>query len=264
MAHPIDRPVDPAFLALPLRAAADAALQAARDLGVEHADVRVERLREQDLVIRDGRLQNLSDDVGVGIAVRVVHDGTWGFASSPDVTPDEAAKLAREAVAVAKVARPLNRERVELADEPVHADATWVSAYDVDPFGVPAGRRRSRCSRSGRRRLLAHDEVDHVDVHLQQALENKFYADLAGTIDDPAAGAAAAPGTGTQGRPGRRLRDDAHHRPARGPRLGVPHLRLGLGRRAGRRCPSGWWRRPRPAASSQAATTWSSTPPTSG
>ncbi len=39
------RTVDADFRALPLQALADAALQRARDLGVEHADLRVERGR---------------------------------------------------------------------------------------------------------------------------------------------------------------------------------------------------------------------------
>jgi TldD protein len=62
----------------------------------------------------------------------------------------------------------------------VHADATWVSAYDVDPFAVDPAEKIALFEEWSRR-LLAHDEVDHVDVHLQQAMENKFYADLAGT-----------------------------------------------------------------------------------
>jgi TldD protein len=176
----VAHPIDDAFLALPLKAAADAALQAARDLGVSHADVRVERQRDQDISLRDGRLQRLSDDVSLGIAVRVVHDGTWGFASSPDVTPDEAVRLAKEAVAVARIAKPLNHQPVELADEPVHADRTWVSAYDQDPFAVDPADKVAMFEQWSRT-LMAHDEVDHVDVHLEQALENKFYADLAGT-----------------------------------------------------------------------------------
>jgi len=176
----VTHPIDDAFLALPLRAAADAALQAARDAGVTHADLRVERLRHQDISVRDARLQSLGDDLTVGLAVRVVHDGTWGFASSHVVTPDEAARLARQAVDVARTARPLNHQPVELADEPVHADATWVSAYDVDPFAIDP-KDKVALFEEWSHRLLEHDDVDHVDVHLQQAMENKFYADLAGT-----------------------------------------------------------------------------------
>jgi TldD protein len=176
----VSHPIDPAFLALPLRAAADAALQAARDAGATHADLRVERLRGQDLSLRDGRLQSLSDDLGIGLAVRVVHDGTWGFASSADVTVDEAVRVAREAVAVAKTSRPLNTQPVELADEPVYADATWVSDYDIDPFAIDPTEKVALFE-AWSRTLLESDQVDHVDVSLQQALEGKFYADSAGT-----------------------------------------------------------------------------------
>src|SRR6476661_2462028 len=168
-----DHPIDPAFLALPLRECAEAALQAARDAGASHADVRIERLRSQDL--------HLSDDVHIGLAVRVVEGGTWGFASGVDVTVDEAARLAREAVAVADTSRPLNAEPVELADEPVHADVRWVSSYEIDPFAVPTTEKVELFTQWSRD-LLAHDDVDHVDVSLQQAQENKFYADTAGTI----------------------------------------------------------------------------------
>jgi TldD protein len=172
--------VDSEFLSLPMREAAEAALQAAQDAGASHADVRVERLRGQDLSLRNGRLERLDDRVTVGLAVRVVHDGTWGFASGPDVGSDEGARLARRAVEVARTARPLNSEPVELADEPVHADATWVSAYEVDPFAVDPAEKVGLLG-AWSERLLASDDVDHVDAALQQALECKFYADTAGT-----------------------------------------------------------------------------------
>jgi len=177
----VSHPIDPDFLALPMRQAAAAALQAARDAGASHTDVRVERLRGQDLALRDGRLERLSDAVTVGLAVRVVHDGTWGFASAPDVTVDEAVRLARQAVEVARTSRPLNAEPVELADEPVHADVTWVSAYDVDPFVVDPSEKVDLLG-AWSRGLLASDDVDHVDATLQQALEDKFYADSSGTM----------------------------------------------------------------------------------
>ncbi len=173
-------PVDPEFLTLPLREAAAAGLQAALDAGASHADVRVERLRGQDLSLRNARLERLNDSVAVGLAVRVVSDGTWGFAAGPDVTVEEAVRLARQAVDVARTSRPLNAEPVELAPEPVHRDVTWVSSYDVDPFSVDPGEKVDLLAEWSNR-LLAADGVDHVDAHLAQALENKFYADTAGT-----------------------------------------------------------------------------------
>jgi TldD protein len=173
--------IDPRFLALPMGALADAALQRARDLGVEHADFRLERLRSQGISMRDARLEGSHDGEDVGFAVRVVHNGTWGFASGVDLTVDEAIRVAEAAVEVAAVARVLSTERVELAPEPTYHDARWVSAYDVDPFTVPEAEKIALLGDYSRR-LLDAPGIDHVTAGLSQVLEGKFYADLAGTV----------------------------------------------------------------------------------
>ncbi|TWV39565.1 TldD/PmbA family protein [Streptomyces misionensis] len=178
--------IDEAFTALPLRALADAALARARALGAEHADFRFERVRDATLRLRDARPAGSSDTTDLGYAVRVVHGGTWGFASGVDLTMDAAARVASQAVTMAKLSAQViraagSKERVELADEPVHADRTWVSSYEIDPFSVPAEEKTALLAQWSAR-LLAADGVDHVDASLHTVHENKFYADTAGTV----------------------------------------------------------------------------------
>lgn len=178
--------IDAAFTALPLRALADAALARARALGCEHADFRLERVRSAALRLRDARPAGSSDTTDLGYAVRVVHGGAWGFASGVDLTMDAAARVAGRAVAMAKLSAQViaasgSQERVELAAEPVHADRTWVSSYEVDPFDVPA-REQAEVLAQWSARLLAADGVAHADASLLTVRENKFYADTAGTV----------------------------------------------------------------------------------
>ena len=172
--------VDPQFTRLPLRELADAALQQAADLGAGHTDFRAEQIRSQQITLSDGNLETLFDADNVGLAVRVVVDGTWGFASAVDLTPDAAAQAAREAVEVAKVSAAMNTERIELAPEPAHGDVVWVSAYDTDPFDVSVADKVALLGEWSRG-LLARDGVDHVDAALLQVRECKFYADGATT-----------------------------------------------------------------------------------
>jgi TldD protein len=174
------RSVDESFLALPLSALADAALTRAVDLGCEHADLRVERIRTQSVRLRDARLEALGDGEDLGLAVRVVHEGTWGFAAGVVLTAAEAVRLAEEAVAVAQVSAAMNTDRVELAPEPVHADGEWVSAYEVDPFAVPDAEKTGLLVELSEQ-LLAADGVEHVQTSVLQVKEQKFYADTAGT-----------------------------------------------------------------------------------
>ncbi|HVE25647.1 MAG TPA: DNA gyrase modulator, partial [Sporichthya sp.] len=171
--------VDDAFLAMPSRSMADAALDRARALGASHADFRLERVRDQAVRLRDSRLEASSDSEDVGFAVRVVVDGTWGFASGIDLTPETAARVAEQAVEVARTCRPVNTEPIELAPEPAYPDATWVSAYDVDPFDVPLRDKVALLSEWSSGMLGA---VDHVSASLMQVKEQKFYADTAGTV----------------------------------------------------------------------------------
>ncbi|MEO3885161.1 TldD/PmbA family protein [Nonomuraea sp. B5E05] len=173
------RQIDPDFLELPLRQLADAALQRARDLGAEHADFRLERVRAETLSLYDARLEGSMDADDLGYAVRVVKGGTWGFAAGIHLAPEAAAAVAEQAVRVAEVSAPINREPIELAPEPVHADAVWVSAYDVDPFEVaPADKVGLLADWSAG--LLKR--ADHVSARLLQVKEQKFYADTAGTV----------------------------------------------------------------------------------
>jgi TldD protein len=172
--------IDPEFRALPLAQLADAALSRARESGAEHADLRVERIVTQSMHLRDGVVEGITDATTVGLAVRVLVDGVWGFASHVELTPGRAAAVAEQAVAVARTLAPVAIERVQRADEPVHRDAVWVSAYAVDPFAVPT-REKVELLIERSQRLLAADGVDHVQAGVAMVRENKFYADLAGT-----------------------------------------------------------------------------------
>ncbi|HEY6739626.1 MAG TPA: TldD/PmbA family protein [Actinopolymorphaceae bacterium] len=173
--------IDADFLALPLRTLADAALDKARGLGAEHADFRLERIRTQDLSLRDATLESSADHEVVGFAVRVIHGGSWGFASSLILTPDEAVRVAEQAVEVAAVAGRMTAERVELAPEPVHHDVTWVSSYELDPFTVDTGDKVELLAKRSRG-LLEAGGIAHVSAALQQVKEQKFYADSHGTV----------------------------------------------------------------------------------
>ncbi|MFD0773334.1 TldD/PmbA family protein [Streptomonospora algeriensis] len=172
--------IDADFLALPLRRLADAALQRARDLGAEHADFRLERIRGRYLSLTDAELDSESDSDTLGFAVRVVHDGVWGFAAATELGTDTAAAVAERAVQVATVAAAAAAERIELAPEPAHPDATWVSSYEVDPFEV-APREQTSMLAGWSRRLLKDSRIDHVDASMLAVKEQKFYADTAGT-----------------------------------------------------------------------------------
>jgi TldD protein len=172
--------IDAAFLALPRQDLASAALQRASDLGATFAEFRLERIRSESISLRDSVLESAKDDEDLGLAVRVIHDGTWGFAAGVALTVDEAVLVAEQAVNMAQVSRPINAETIELADEPTYEDVTWTSSYEIDPFGVPRAEKVALLTDYSDR-LLKAEGVAHVSVHVATVHECKYYANTAGT-----------------------------------------------------------------------------------
>ena len=80
----------------------EAGLDEASHLGASQAEVRVERIRSQMLVLRDGQLQTTADDTELAVGLRVLHDGALGFAATVATDPGAARALARQAVETAR------------------------------------------------------------------------------------------------------------------------------------------------------------------
>jgi TldD protein len=175
-----NRGIDADFLELPRHELADAALSAATAAGASYADMRIQRITTEVIQLRDGELETAVLGRELGLAVRVIVDGTWGFASHAELSPTVAADTARRAVWVATTLASLNTDPVELAPEPVYRDVSWVSSYRIDPFEVTTADKIAVLDEySGR--LVAADGVDHVSAGLNTAKEQTFYADTFGS-----------------------------------------------------------------------------------
>jgi TldD protein len=176
----MSKTVDSDFLALPLAALSEAAISAGKAAGASHVDVRIERTRSGLLALRDTSLQSQADETIFGIGVRVIVNGAWGFASSPDVSMASAKKMAEIAVSMAKTSKPLSTEEVTLTPEPVYANQQWVSAYEIDPFAVSDHEKIGRLTDLSAA-LLKASNVNHSSARSMYVKEQKHYADSYGT-----------------------------------------------------------------------------------
>ncbi|HVC14444.1 MAG TPA: TldD/PmbA family protein [Acidimicrobiales bacterium] len=173
----MDGPVDGDVLA----EVTDAALGAAATAGASHAAVRIERVRTQIVVLRDGRLETAIDDTEVGCGVQLVRSGSFGFAGSVAVGAAPAAALVRDAVEAARITRPARSRGVTLADEPAHGRVEWSSPFVRDPVEVPLSEKVELLADwSGR--LMAAPGIDHVTAYVMAVREEKYFADLSGTV----------------------------------------------------------------------------------
>ena len=119
-----------------MRTVIEAALDAARLAGADYADARVVDSSHEEVQIASGTVEAVERSDSFGIGVRVLTQGAWGFAASRTVTNAEAARVAQQAVAIARASALVAGSPVRLAPEKP-AQGTWAGPCEVDPFSVP-------------------------------------------------------------------------------------------------------------------------------
>ena len=116
---------------------ADVALNTARSKGATYADVRIGRYLNQFVITRETRIQNIANTESFGVGIRVIANGSWGFAASNDVTTEGMVKTAERAVAVAKANSKIMEEPVQLAPQQGYGEVSWKTPIVTNAFEVP-------------------------------------------------------------------------------------------------------------------------------
>jgi TldD protein len=119
------------------RKLADVALNTAKSLGSTYADARIGRYLNQYVFTREDKVQNVVNTESFGIGIRVIANGTWGFASTNSVTEDGIMKATQQAVAIAKANSKIQKEPVKLAPVQSHGEVSWKTPIKKDFKEVP-------------------------------------------------------------------------------------------------------------------------------
>ena len=116
---------------------ADIALNAAQSKGATYADVRIGRYLNQFLTTRETRVESISNTESYGMGIRVIANGSWGFAAIDNLTEDTIAKAAALAVQIAKVNSKLLTEPVRLAPQKGYGEISWKTPFEKNSFEIP-------------------------------------------------------------------------------------------------------------------------------
>jgi TldD protein len=112
------------------------ALDAAVRRGISYADVRLIETEERHVSTKNGKISQASSSVSLGLGIRVLDRGSWGFAATDDLSTDGIEAASALAVEVARASALAKKHDILLAPEQKH-EAMWVSAIRIDPFSIP-------------------------------------------------------------------------------------------------------------------------------
>lgn len=174
----LESPLD----ALQKKQIADAALNTAKSNGATYTDVRIGRYLNQFISTRENKVQNIVNGESYGVGIRVIANGTWGFASTNDVSPEGVKKATLQAVAIAKANSKFQTDPVKLAPNISHGEVSWKTPIQKNAFEIPVAEKVELL-------LAANAEAQKngasfVNSNLFQVNEQKYFASSEGSYID--------------------------------------------------------------------------------
>lgn len=161
---------------------ADAALEAAKSAGASYADVRISQYLQQSVNTREKRVQNISNSSSYGVGIRVIVNGTWGFAATSTVTKESLVACAQTAVAIAKANSILQKEPVILAPQKGLGEKTWKNPIEKNPFEIPINEKVDLLMEVNSKAMQAG--AGFISSGLSFVQEIKYYANSEGSYFD--------------------------------------------------------------------------------
>ena len=158
------------------------ALDAVAGRGVSYADVRSIEVRDREISTKNGKVGHVSSSESVGLGVRVMAAGAWGFAATDDLTRQGIESAASLALDIARSGVAAQKHRVTLAPEDKY-EAVWVSPCRVDPFTISIDRQLATLLViDGELRRQRGVSLAEASMHFER--RRQFFASTLGSLID--------------------------------------------------------------------------------
>jgi TldD protein len=177
-----DQLMMPGMDILTKRKLADVALNTAKSLGSTYADARIGRYLNQYVFTREDKVQNVVNTESFGIGIRVIANGTWGFASTNSVTEDGIKKATQQAVAIAKANSKIQKEPVKLAPVQSYGEVSWKTPIKKDFKNVPVSEKVDLLLSANAAAM--ENGANFVNSALFMVNEQKYFASTEGSYID--------------------------------------------------------------------------------
>jgi len=161
---------------------ADAAMNAATQAGASYCDVRIGRYVNQFITTRDLRVENIVNSESMGVGVRVIAGGSYGFASTNDLSIDAVVSMARQAVAIAKANAKLQTEPLILAPVKGVGEVAWSTPFKKDWRTIPVKEKADMLIAANKAGLEAG--ANFMQSNLFQVNQEKYFASTDGSYID--------------------------------------------------------------------------------
>ena len=157
------------------------AMNLARDLGVDYADIRIHKTTKEWIYLEDTNFKTNTQRQLYGYGIRVLKDGAWGFSHSNIFSEEEVIKTTKKAFELAKYSSILKKGNgIRLANE-----KSYIAKYETpvkrDLFSVPQ-KEKTELMLEISKRMLSYNDIKKSVVFFNSQKDEKLFASTNGSL----------------------------------------------------------------------------------
>jgi TldD protein len=103
--------------------------------GADYADIRIVQRQLEEIEVKNGNVEALTQDEDFGFGIRLLYQGAWGFACSSKVTKREMESVLKKALRIARASSKVQRKPISFPPTSSVIDQ-YQTPYLIDPWGV--------------------------------------------------------------------------------------------------------------------------------
>ncbi len=161
---------------------ADVALNTATQEGASYVDVRIGRYLNQYIFTREEKVRNIRNTESFGVGIRVIANGTWGFAATNQVNEKGIQEAAKLAVSIAKANSKIQEDPVVLAPTSSYGEVSWQTPIKKKAIEVPISEKVDLLLAANAAAM--ENGADFINSSLFQVNEQKYFASSEGSYID--------------------------------------------------------------------------------
>lgn len=177
-----ERLLEPSLSTAEKKVLADIGLSTAKALGATYTDVRIGRYLNQYISTREKKVLGVESTESFGAGIRVIVNGTWGFASTNEIQEAGIKRATEKAVAIAKANSKFQTEPVILAPVEPHGEVKWHTPIRKNAFEVALAEKVDLLLRANDAAL--QNGANYVNSNLFMINEQKYFASTDGSYID--------------------------------------------------------------------------------
>lgn len=150
---------------------------------IQFADVRLTSTDTQMIFFENAKLKRFSSNFdSIALGIRVLIDGTWGFASINSLAKSDIEKTIHKAIMNAKHGRKFRHTPVKWHPLPA-VQKSYFYKPEIDPFQMPDEEKIS-CLGEVASKLVENPKIVHSYIYTEFFRQYKIYANTEGTFVD--------------------------------------------------------------------------------